>query len=491
MKLRSQKVCSIVKMRESHMERIFKSRTKKKAKTKQNHRTEWDKDTSSKNCSRLPPRDRGANCYSENRRQAANFEIQAWFTTSCPEQAVLQTCKLSSESKSKVRHSRSKAIVAKVSTSASTSGVSPDVAELKDMVRALLLDKQTSLFQRPLRKSRLEQTLKFMENLLESPLRLANWALADGCLPARQMSLWLARGSVMCRRVGKPFYFPVEFCAGLVLTHWMPDRLNETVPLNFRGLRPFSRTAELNVIREKDWTPGVSADDTLYTLVKAEVPADVPCETLRICSLDCRDTVLPTLSELRNSSYAAWTDFSAVYPLATLRECAFLEGQGLTNKWYQSLIALRELECLWEEKERFSLSVKLLMEASVYGCYTQRSTFRDGVHGLAPVNTGSVSKERKWWVLRSCDEQKEVVIVQYSIDPKYDREEDASIYCSISGTSWAYLVRASPPLSRSAQTATPGPSHEIALPLYLWWMDWQSVARTDDRQCRRWSGVYG
>ncbi|GKC41556.1 reverse transcriptase domain-containing protein [Tanacetum coccineum] len=50
----------------------------------------------------------------------------------------------SSESKSKVRHSRSKAIVAKVSTSASTSEVSPDVAELKDMVRALLLDKQTS-----------------------------------------------------------------------------------------------------------------------------------------------------------------------------------------------------------------------------------------------------------------------------------------------------------------------------------------------------------
>ncbi|GJY56536.1 reverse transcriptase domain-containing protein [Tanacetum coccineum] len=48
------------------------------------------------------------------------------------------------ESKSKVRHSRSKAIVAKVSTSASTSGVSPDVAELKDMVRALLLDKQKS-----------------------------------------------------------------------------------------------------------------------------------------------------------------------------------------------------------------------------------------------------------------------------------------------------------------------------------------------------------
>nr|GEV98279.1 reverse transcriptase domain-containing protein [Tanacetum cinerariifolium] len=46
------------------------------------------------------------------------------------------------ESKSKVRYSRDKPIVAKVSTNASTSGVSPDVAELKDTVRALLLDKK-------------------------------------------------------------------------------------------------------------------------------------------------------------------------------------------------------------------------------------------------------------------------------------------------------------------------------------------------------------
>ncbi|GKD12919.1 hypothetical protein Tco_1197326, partial [Tanacetum coccineum] len=46
------------------------------------------------------------------------------------------------ESKSKVRHSRSKAIVAKVSTSSSTPGISPDVVELNDMVKALLLDKK-------------------------------------------------------------------------------------------------------------------------------------------------------------------------------------------------------------------------------------------------------------------------------------------------------------------------------------------------------------
>ncbi|GJY59828.1 reverse transcriptase domain-containing protein [Tanacetum coccineum] len=46
------------------------------------------------------------------------------------------------ESKAKVRNSRNKPVVAKVSSSTSTSGISPDVAELKDMVKALLLDKK-------------------------------------------------------------------------------------------------------------------------------------------------------------------------------------------------------------------------------------------------------------------------------------------------------------------------------------------------------------
>ncbi|GJV19552.1 reverse transcriptase domain-containing protein [Tanacetum coccineum] len=46
------------------------------------------------------------------------------------------------ESKSKVHNSRNKPVVAKVSASTSTLGISPDVAELKDMVKALLLDKK-------------------------------------------------------------------------------------------------------------------------------------------------------------------------------------------------------------------------------------------------------------------------------------------------------------------------------------------------------------
>ncbi|GJV99554.1 reverse transcriptase domain-containing protein [Tanacetum coccineum] len=46
------------------------------------------------------------------------------------------------ESKSKVRNSHNKPVVAKVSSSSSTPGISPDVSELKDMVKALLLDKK-------------------------------------------------------------------------------------------------------------------------------------------------------------------------------------------------------------------------------------------------------------------------------------------------------------------------------------------------------------
>ncbi|GKC89746.1 hypothetical protein Tco_1150395 [Tanacetum coccineum] len=59
-----------------------------------------------------------------------------------------QDCLRIIERKSKVRNSHNKPVVAKVSSSSSTLGISPDVAELKDMVKALLLDKKNQ-FQAP------------------------------------------------------------------------------------------------------------------------------------------------------------------------------------------------------------------------------------------------------------------------------------------------------------------------------------------------------
>nr|GEY99388.1 hypothetical protein [Tanacetum cinerariifolium] len=55
---------------------------------------------------------------------------------------MLRECLKIIESKSKVRQSRAKAVISKVSTSSYTPAISFEVAELKDMVRALLLDKK-------------------------------------------------------------------------------------------------------------------------------------------------------------------------------------------------------------------------------------------------------------------------------------------------------------------------------------------------------------
>ncbi|GJW16225.1 hypothetical protein Tco_0020358 [Tanacetum coccineum] len=75
--------------------------------------------------------------------EAANFEIKHGSGNFLDIKARW-IAQASSRVVTKIRHSPKQAIVAKVSTSASTSGSISDVAELKDMVRALLLDKQTS-----------------------------------------------------------------------------------------------------------------------------------------------------------------------------------------------------------------------------------------------------------------------------------------------------------------------------------------------------------
>ncbi|GJX44753.1 reverse transcriptase domain-containing protein [Tanacetum coccineum] len=77
------------------------------------------------------------NALNSNDQDSLNFAVGGNFLDKMP-----RDCLRIIESKSKVRHSRSKAIVAKVSTSSSTPSVSPDVAELKDMVKALLLNKK-------------------------------------------------------------------------------------------------------------------------------------------------------------------------------------------------------------------------------------------------------------------------------------------------------------------------------------------------------------
>ncbi|GJT54798.1 reverse transcriptase domain-containing protein, partial [Tanacetum coccineum] len=72
------------------------------------------------------------------------------------------------ESKSKVRNSRNKPVVAKESTSNSTPGISPDVAELKDMVKVLLLDKKNQS-QAPATVKAVEESWTLPSNTITNP----------------------------------------------------------------------------------------------------------------------------------------------------------------------------------------------------------------------------------------------------------------------------------------------------------------------------------
>ncbi|GJX48231.1 reverse transcriptase domain-containing protein [Tanacetum coccineum] len=86
------------------------------------------------------------NALNSNDQDSLNFAAGGNFLDKMP-----RDCLRIIESKSKVRNSRNKPVVAKVGTSSSTSGISPevaalttDVSELKDMMKTLILDKQKS-----------------------------------------------------------------------------------------------------------------------------------------------------------------------------------------------------------------------------------------------------------------------------------------------------------------------------------------------------------
>nr|GEX89105.1 reverse transcriptase domain-containing protein [Tanacetum cinerariifolium] len=78
------------------------------------------------------------NALNSNNQDSLNSTADGNFLDKMPRE-----CLAIIESKSKVHYSRNKLFVAKVSMNTSTSGISPEAAELKDMVKALLLDKKS------------------------------------------------------------------------------------------------------------------------------------------------------------------------------------------------------------------------------------------------------------------------------------------------------------------------------------------------------------
>ncbi|GJU21879.1 reverse transcriptase domain-containing protein [Tanacetum coccineum] len=174
------------------------------------------------------------------------------------------------ESKSKVRQSRSKAIVSKVSTSSSTPAVSSDVAELKDMVRALILDKKN---QTPAPAPKAEQELS-LPALTKTRMILE---LAD-----RTISTPTGIAEDVFVKVGT-FFFPADF----VVVDYVAD---PRAPLILG--RPFLRTAralidvhgEQMTLRHDDQSVTFKVGDTktlsyniIETVNRVDV-IDIACE---------------------------------------------------------------------------------------------------------------------------------------------------------------------------------------------------------------------
>nr|GFA01582.1 DNA-directed DNA polymerase [Tanacetum cinerariifolium] len=104
---------------------------------------------------RFFPHSKTTNLHNEITRFQQRFDesfYEAWerfndLLRACPHHGFSELHQLDTfynalNSKSKVYQTRAKAVVAKVSTSSSTPAISSDVVELKDMIRALLLDKK-------------------------------------------------------------------------------------------------------------------------------------------------------------------------------------------------------------------------------------------------------------------------------------------------------------------------------------------------------------
>ncbi|GKF84310.1 hypothetical protein Tco_0249208, partial [Tanacetum coccineum] len=87
--------------------------------------------------SKLHQLDAFYNALNSNDQDSLNSAAGGKFLDKMP-----RDCLIIIERKSKVHNSRNKPVVAKVSSRSSTPGISPDVAELKDMVKAFLLDKK-------------------------------------------------------------------------------------------------------------------------------------------------------------------------------------------------------------------------------------------------------------------------------------------------------------------------------------------------------------
>nr|GEW94162.1 hypothetical protein [Tanacetum cinerariifolium] len=133
------------------------------------------------------------------------------------------------ESKSKVCYSRNKPVVAKVSTN-NTSGISPDVAELKDMVTTLLLDKKS--------QNQAPATVKAVKESCVTcggAHSYRNCPATDGNVYRDNIQEFVSQASTVNYNQGNTSYRPPMMSNQICLPGFPPFPNNQNVQLNQRN----------------------------------------------------------------------------------------------------------------------------------------------------------------------------------------------------------------------------------------------------------------
>nr|GEW18868.1 reverse transcriptase domain-containing protein [Tanacetum cinerariifolium] len=134
------------------------------------------------------------------------------------------------ESKSKVHYSRKKPVVAKVSMNTSTSGISLDVAELKDMVKALLLDKKS--------QNKAPVTVKPVEESCVTCVgahSYTNFPAIDGNVYRNNIQQFISQASAVNYIQGNTSYRPPMMSNQIRPPGFPPVPNNQNVQLNQRN----------------------------------------------------------------------------------------------------------------------------------------------------------------------------------------------------------------------------------------------------------------
>nr|GEV68608.1 DNA-directed DNA polymerase [Tanacetum cinerariifolium] len=134
------------------------------------------------------------------------------------------------ESKSKVRYSRNKPVVTKVSTNTSTFGISLDVAELKDMVKALLLDNKS--------QNQSPATVKAVEEICVTcgdAHSYHNCLATDGNVYRDNIQEFVSQASTFNYNQGNTSYRPPMMSNQICPPGFPPVHNNQNVQLNQRN----------------------------------------------------------------------------------------------------------------------------------------------------------------------------------------------------------------------------------------------------------------